>query len=142
MIVNKDHILTINEPYELDSIYVMTKGTLIVNAKLSLLVPVITKGNGKVVDPNGLIQLPLTTIVLDNTTTNLFNAYCTNGILKINASTYGDLQIVSYWGTLAFASEIQGESNYEFTPNLHNGIYVARFTTGNLVLTKKFVYNK
>jgi len=139
--VLKDDTLTINQSYDLDSICVMPRGVLIINAPLNLLIPVIAKGGAITAGNLDFIQLPLTTLIDEVIPDELFNVRSLNGILKVNVRTYGDLKIVDImFGREIFVTEVQSEGYHEFSPRLNAGrSYAAVFTSGNLRLVKKFI---
>jgi len=142
VIVNNDNVLTINEPCQLDSIKVMPKGTLIVNAPLILLIPVTGK-TSNVTDNGGFIQLPtgpetppITTNVeyLDEVQPKVCASY--NDVV-VETNEDGTLYIFDMMGKPIHTQRVNtGDNRYNF--NLRRGTYIARIVTKNKNYSQRF----
>ena len=82
----------------------------------------------------------------DTNTGNLesFIIYCSNGILKAEINDLlgneGLLFITNIIGQKVFTNKIYEKGHHEFTPSLKDGIYIASYMTGKMIISKKIIY--
>lgn len=75
----------------------------------------------------------------------IFNVYNSNGALRVEIRSLvngsGVISIYDLGGQLLFNKKVFDEGSYEFYPKVKTGLFVVRFTTGNIQRSQKVLIN-